>query len=61
MASVVKNGRKKLWMPGIKMAESFSSQIVYAVKGSYRETWKFIKIDENSLKRFSNFYLFFKE
>lgn len=32
-----------------------------AVKGDYKETWKFIKINENSLKRYSNFHLFFYE
>jgi hypothetical protein len=31
----------------------------FAVKGDYKETWEFIKINGNSLKRHSNFHLFF--
>ncbi len=38
----------------------FISKRDYAVNGSFKETWEFIKIEENSLKRFSNFHLFFK-
>ncbi|MGL5278040.1 MAG: hypothetical protein ACRC8M_03015 [Cetobacterium sp.] len=33
----------------------------FAVKGSYLETWEFIKKDNNSLKRFSNIHLLLKE
>lgn len=32
-----------------------------AVTGEYSDTWKFIKEQNNSLKRFTNFHLFFKE
>jgi hypothetical protein len=32
---------------------------VCAVPGDYEETWKFIKIDEHSLQRFTNFQLYF--
>lgn len=32
----------------------------FSVKGDYRATWNFIKTDNNSLKRFSNFGLFFE-
>lgn len=31
----------------------------YAVQGNYAETWKFIKKDNNSLKRYTNFNLWF--
>lgn len=31
----------------------------FAVSGSYKETWEFIKINGNSLMRYSNFHLFF--
>jgi len=31
----------------------------FAVKGDYKETWEFIKLGGNSLKRYSNFHLFF--
>lgn len=31
----------------------------FAVKGDYKETWEFIKLNGNSLKRYSNFHLFF--
>lgn len=27
----------------------------YAVKGTYEETWDFIKVDKNSVQRYSNF------
>lgn len=30
-----------------------------AVQGNYGETWNFIKADTNSLKRYTNFQLFF--
>jgi len=30
-----------------------------AVQGNYEETWTFIKADTNSLKRYTNFHLFF--
>lgn len=33
----------------------------FAVKGEYKETWEFIKVNGNSLKRFSNFHLYFEE
>lgn len=32
----------------------------FKVLGDYKETWKFIKKDLNSLKRYSNFWLFFE-
>lgn len=32
----------------------------FAVRGDYKETWEFIKIDGNSLKRYSKINLFFK-
>jgi len=32
----------------------------FAVKGHYKETWEFIKLNGNSLKRYSNFHLFFE-
>jgi hypothetical protein len=32
----------------------------FAVKGDYKETWEFIKLGVNSLKRYSNFHLFFE-
>lgn len=32
----------------------------FAVKGNYKETWEFIKLNGNSLKRYSNFHLFFE-
>ena len=31
----------------------------FAVKGKYDETWEFIKADNNSLNRYTNFHLFF--
>ena len=31
----------------------------YAVQGNYAETWKFIKKNNNSLKRYTNFNLWF--
>jgi len=33
----------------------------FAVKGDYKETWEFIKLNGNSLKRYSNFHLFFEK
>jgi len=33
----------------------------FAVQGEYRETWEFIKLNGNSLKRYSNFQLFFQK
>ncbi|MDO9534052.1 MAG: hypothetical protein Q7J85_01685 [Bacillota bacterium] len=33
----------------------------FAVKGDYKETWEFIKLGGNSLKRYSNFHLFFEQ
>lgn len=38
----------------------FLSKDGFAVQGKYGETWDFIKADENSLKRFSNFQLYFE-
>lgn len=35
----------------------FISDETFAVKGEYSKTWEFIKKDNNSLKRFSNFHL----
>lgn len=32
----------------------------FAVTGDYKETWEFIKQGGNSLKRYSNFHLFFE-
>jgi hypothetical protein len=32
----------------------------FAVKGDYKDTWEFIKLNGNSLKRYSNFHLFFE-
>ena len=32
----------------------------FAVTGDYKETWEFIKLNGNSLKRYSNFHLFFE-
>lgn len=31
----------------------------FAVKGNFKETWDFIKIDNNSLNRYTNFHLYF--
>jgi uncharacterized protein (UPF0218 family) len=38
----------------------FISKSDFAVVGDYRDTWKFIKKDNNSLNRCCNFHLFFK-
>ncbi len=32
----------------------------FAVAGDFKETWEFIKMNGNSLKRYSNFHLFFE-
>lgn len=37
----------------------FISNSDFTVKNNYRESWEFIKKDNNSIKRFSNFHLFF--
>lgn len=39
--------------------EFFSNQS-FSLHGEYSETWKFVKQDENSLKRFTNFNLLFE-
>ncbi|MGL5049457.1 MAG: hypothetical protein ACRC6E_02330 [Fusobacteriaceae bacterium] len=39
----------------------FISDEIFAVKGEYSETWEFVKKDNNSLKRFSNFHLLLKD
>ncbi|TYZ24136.1 hypothetical protein [Selenomonas ruminis] len=39
----------------------FISQSDFSVAGSWQETWDFIKERNNSLKRYTNFGLFFKE
>ena len=39
--------------------KAFISESVFSVKGDYKETWNFIKANNNSLNRFSNFGLFF--
>lgn len=39
--------------------KSFMQDSIFSVKGDYKETWDFIKKDNNSLNRFSNFGLFF--
>lgn len=41
--------------------KEFVSNSEFAVSGDYLETWEFIKRDNNSLKRFSNFHLLLKE
>jgi len=38
---------------------TFISDTNIAVPGDYRNTWEFIKTENNSLKRYSNFHLFF--
>ncbi|MDA8234568.1 MAG: hypothetical protein M0Z31_07220 [Clostridia bacterium] len=37
----------------------FLNSTEIAVKGNYGETWSFIRADCNSLKRYTNFQLFF--
>lgn len=44
-----------------KVFISFIRNQEFAVAGSYRETWEFIKVGNNSLKRYSNFHLFFSD
>ena len=39
----------------------FISDGQYALKDEYSKTWQFIKVDNHSLKRFTNFNLFFDE
>lgn len=39
----------------------FISESDFAVAGNYEESWRYIKEDINSLNRYSNFHLFFKE
>ena len=39
--------------------KSFMQDSIFSVKGDYKETWDFIKKDNNSLNRFSNFGLLF--
>lgn len=39
----------------------FIKESDFAVKGDYKESWNFIKQDTNSLKRYSNFHLFFNQ
>lgn len=38
----------------------FISKDEFAVPGDYKQTWEFIKRDNHSLKRYSNFHLFFQ-
>lgn len=40
--------------------KNFIQDSIFSVKGDYNETWNFIKSDNNSLNRFSNFGLFFE-
>ena len=39
----------------------FATNSSFSVKGTYEETWNFIKQDSNSLKRYSNFHLIFDD
>lgn len=39
---------------------NFINNDEFAVKGAFKETWDFIKKDNNSLNRYTNFHLFFK-
>lgn len=39
----------------------FISKSDFTVEGKYRDTWKFIKEDLNSLNRYCNLHLFFKD
>lgn len=41
--------------------KEFISKEKFAVNGNYSETWEFIKRENNSLKRFSNFHLLLKD
>lgn len=38
---------------------TFINNEEFAVKGTFKETWEFIKQDNNSLNRYTNFHLFF--
>lgn len=38
----------------------FISNPSFAVDGSYKQTWKFIEKDNNSLKRYTNMHLIFQ-
>lgn len=38
---------------------NYMSSSCFTVKGEYKDTWQYIKNDTNSLKRYSNFHLFF--
>lgn len=40
---------------------NFINDDKYALSGTYDESWNFIKEENNSLKRYTNFNLFFKE
>jgi len=40
--------------------KNFIQNSEFSVKGSYKETWDFIKVNNNSLNRFSNLGLFFE-
>lgn len=42
-----------------KLFIDFLNNPSFAVQGNYDETWTFIKADINSLKRYTNFHLFF--
>ena len=39
----------------------FFSESVFSIKNSYEESWEFIKLNSNSLKRYTNFGLLFGE
>lgn len=41
--------------------KAFISEPTFAVSGDYLATWEFIKKDNNSLKRYTNLHLLFKE
>ena len=47
--------------PNFKTLKKFFSDPNIAIPGTYEQTWDFIKQDENSLKRGSNFHLFLEE
>jgi hypothetical protein len=38
---------------------AFLNDPQYAVNGDYNQTWDFIKLNSNSLRRYTNFYLYF--
>lgn len=46
-------GREEEFLKFIKDEE-------FAVQGDFKETWDFIKVNNNSLKRYCNFHLFFQ-